>query len=249
MPDSNPALLERQVTSDLTDIFRKVCSLLHAQVFTEGADRHGSLVWEAAWNEQGRRYLTLAVTPLPRAGWQIEVWAAASDGQAYSRRLTSSRDVPDDFQMRPGSLLEQELEKALLDAGRITLSIQPGEPDQLVLSKPAPVTQQRAGLTKRPGHVTTAIGSYQVGRMAARAVTSRASTQRQFTPREQVVLRQLAQGASRAEIATVLGLSHATVARRVINIMRKIETANLNDARKLANGYIVKPKRSVRRAE
>jgi hypothetical protein len=57
-----------------------------------GADRHGTLVWEAAKNDIISRFVTLSVTPMPEEAI-FEVWVVGSRGELFIRREVGSQSV------------------------------------------------------------------------------------------------------------------------------------------------------------
>jgi hypothetical protein len=68
------------------------------KVLFKGADRHGSIVWEATEERDGHRYVTVSVTrtdddwPNESPRYNVEVWAAAGDDTSHTRRLVASFD-------------------------------------------------------------------------------------------------------------------------------------------------------------
>ena len=120
--ENETALTSSGRIAAITEVFRSACEELHAQVFTEGADRHGSLVWEAGWNYDGARYLTVSLRD--EGAGHIEVWAAAANEKAYSRTLA--------YQAPMSHVRPSDLREAILRAAWVANAIQPGEPDELV---------------------------------------------------------------------------------------------------------------------
>ena len=129
---------EGQVVSVLTSIFKSECTRLVAQVFAEGADRHGSLVWEAGWENNGHRFITLAATWHGADTWRTEVWAAASDDHAYTRRLTYQDDISIAEVVLPGAF-HRRISEAIRRAADIAVSIQAGDPDVLFVASPSDI--------------------------------------------------------------------------------------------------------------
>ncbi|MGD9893465.1 MAG: hypothetical protein AB7R89_04750 [Dehalococcoidia bacterium] len=60
-----------------------------------GADRHGTLVWEAAKNGNVQRFVTLSVTTMPTEA-VFEAWAVASRGELFVRREVGTHSAEAD---------------------------------------------------------------------------------------------------------------------------------------------------------
>lgn len=61
------------------------------ELLVDGADRHGSFIWEAGLRREGfSRSITVSVTPEHDATL-VESWAAATDGVQFTRRKVTSR--------------------------------------------------------------------------------------------------------------------------------------------------------------
>src|SRR5215212_7530259 len=83
----------------LTELFKEECESHGMTILTLAADKHGSLVWEAAWRNTLNRYLTLALTYLADGLAEPEelvlsFWVAADDGFHFAERTTFEGTYP-----------------------------------------------------------------------------------------------------------------------------------------------------------
>lgn len=84
---------EELMLDSIGEAFDVFCKRTGLRVMTRGADKHGSLVWEAGASDELNRYLTLALTEHGRRDrpfYQAELWIGADNNIRYARSLNKS---------------------------------------------------------------------------------------------------------------------------------------------------------------
>jgi len=98
--DKHPEFAPEEDLASITSVIEITCQEHGFQPVVLGADRHGSLVWEAACTNGLNRYVTLSLTHLPAAGSTepaksiLETWVAADNRVHFIRREGETHILP-----------------------------------------------------------------------------------------------------------------------------------------------------------
>ena len=80
------------IREELTRAFTTISVRNAFKPVVKGADRHGTLVWEAAQNGTMSRFVTLSVTPMPKEAI-FDVWVVGSRGELFIRHEVGTQSV------------------------------------------------------------------------------------------------------------------------------------------------------------
>ncbi|MEU8849043.1 hypothetical protein AB0C70_22965 [Streptomyces sp. NPDC048564] len=96
----------------------------------DGFDRHGSFEWTMHRESDGlHRYVIVAVSPTAESNFSVEVWAGASDGLHFARRLVRAQSMVGGW-TEYGYMVEQVLQKPIDDAKELAGRLRPSDLDQ-----------------------------------------------------------------------------------------------------------------------
>ncbi|MDQ0746895.1 hypothetical protein QF034_001126 [Streptomyces africanus] len=105
----------------------------------DGFDRHGSFEWTMHRESDGlHRYVIVAVSPTADANFVVEVWAGASDGLHFARRLIGTQTMVGGW-TEYGHMAEQVLQKPIDDAKQLAERLRKSDLDQSYVAGSSPL--------------------------------------------------------------------------------------------------------------